>query len=114
METEEIKRRNIALATYMGWRRIEYGAEYRYMHPGGGAVTDNPPFHEDMGLLMPVVWKLVSDDDQCRVTLGRSARWWPLFYCQIAPGIDGVNSSPELALFEAVSSLVMEIQEQQK
>lgn len=117
MTQEEIKSRNIALAAYMGWEvtaSLSDGQPFacnredsRHMH-----WDSNPPFHTDMNLLMPVVWKLMKD---WRYGFVLSA--WGEKYC-IVPMFDGtealengpVDESPALALWEAVSSLVMELQ----
>ena len=120
MKAEEIKRRNIALATYMGLQSMAIeGKErvFRNLPTGFVLWTDNPPFHRDMNLLMSAVWRLLESGVQIEVLKQKvtgkylcivDADEWPDFQAVLAA------DSPALALFEAVSSLVMEIQGQQK
>lgn len=121
MTQEEIKSRNIALATYMGW--IDTGnredGEIVWWFPaaghpkGGMSATDNHEsvFRTDMRHLMPVVWKLQKDQGyqfvmDCRTcyVLGSVPMRFPM-------KLVDVGESPAIALWEAVSSLVMELQQ---
>lgn len=109
MTQEEIKSRNTAIATYMGWKQSPMGLWWHEEDCKTGESSP-PPFHEDMNLLMPVVWKLQKDQgyqfmmdlEKCLVVGGRGSR--------LHKWVD-VGESPALALWEAVSSLVMELQQ---
>jgi hypothetical protein len=117
MTQEEIKSRNTALAAYMGWEIMDLygdGREYAMKIPPLEAkIVKMLKFHEDMNLLMPVVWKLM-EEARAKVVLMNSRLEQGRPVCAIfGYGIRVVAEPPALALWEAVSSLVIELQNKQ-
>jgi hypothetical protein len=109
MTEKEIKERNTALATYMGWAYNESEECWQFSDGTGWIAPPDPPFHTDMNLLMPVVWKLMAAGNHFSLDPSGDGR----ASCLITRQVRVVDAeSPALALWEAVSSLVMELQKQ--